>query len=55
MRRAPNVSERHLATLRKYAPSKALGSQGQSPGARRAEDINALLHRWKPCPADVSN
>lgn len=47
--------ERHLAALRKYAPSKPLGSQHLSPAARQIDDINVLLRRWKPCPRDVTS
>jgi|APFre7841882724_1041349.scaffolds.fasta_scaffold880981_1 hypothetical protein len=46
---------RHLATLRKYAPFKGLGSQRLSPIAQQAGDTNVLLRRWKPCPGDVCN
>jgi hypothetical protein len=54
MRPVQNPNERHRATLRKYAPFKPLASQRVSPSSQQAGDINALLHRWKPCPGDVS-
>ena len=55
MRPEKDADERHLAALQKYAPFKALASQRLSNSKLQAGDINALLHRWKPCPKDVSS
>ena len=55
MRPEKDAVERHLAALQKYAPFKALASQRLSNSKLQAGDVNALLHRWKPCPKDVSS
>jgi len=55
MRPEKDPDERHLAVLQKYAPFKALASQRLSNSKLQAGDVNALLHRWKPCPKDVSS
>jgi len=55
MRPERDDDERHRATLRKYAPFKALAKERVSPSSQRASDINDLLYRWKPCPGDVSS
>jgi hypothetical protein len=55
MRPEKDAVDRHLAALQKYAPFKALASQRLSNSKLQAGDVNALLHRWKPCPKDVSS
>jgi hypothetical protein len=42
-------TDRQLAVIRKYAPSKAL-SQSVSRDGINVGEINALMRRWKPCP-----
>jgi hypothetical protein len=41
------ATDRQLAAIRKYAPSKV---QAASRDVVHNREINALMRRWKPCP-----